>query len=125
MNPLRIYIAGPYCPINTTLHDASRIAQRNVDRAIEVFHKLKAKGHHPFVPHLSHYIHIHPTSLEDYGDWWYGYDLTFIYNWANALYYIAPSRGADLELSLAQKLGLDIFYSVDEVPIIVQEGSAK
>lgn len=116
MRVKNIYIAGPYCPKNTTLHDASRVAQKNVDKAIEVFHSLKKKGHNPFVPHVSHYIHIHYSSMEDYNEWWYGYDLTFLYRWADALFYISPSKGADMELEVAKRLGLEIYYSLDEVP---------
>ena len=32
----RIYVAGSYLPKNCNLHDASRIAQHNVDKAIEI-----------------------------------------------------------------------------------------
>jgi len=52
----------------------------------------------------------------DDGDWWYEHDNTFINHWAEALYYLAPSKGADAELKLAKKLGLKIFYKLDEVP---------
>lgn len=118
---MRIYVAGPYCPRNCSLHDASRIAQRNVDRAIEVGNRLIEKGHFPYIPHLMHYIHTHYSCKRDYGDWWLEYDFTIIKNWAEALLYIAPSRGADMELALAKKLGLEIFCSLEDVPSIDME----
>jgi hypothetical protein len=34
----------------------------------------------------------------------------------HALYFIGSSRGADIELQRAKDLGLQIFYSLDEVP---------
>ena len=113
---MRIYIAGPYCPTGTTLHDASRIAQRNVDKAIEIANSLIEKGHDPFVPHLTHYIHTHYSCKRDYGDWWYRHDNTFLEHWAEGLFYICSSKGADLELRLAKELNLKIFYSLEEVP---------
>lgn len=113
---LKIYIAGPYQAHNCSLHDATRITQKNVDRVIEIANILIEKGHYPFVPHLSHYIHIHESCRRDYYEWWYDYDNTFLYDWAEALLYVAPSKGADAELQLAKELGLKIFHSVDEVP---------
>lgn len=118
MEKLRIYIAGPYCPTNCTMHQAAQQAQRNVDKAIEIGNRLIEKGHYVFVPHLSHYIHIHPSCIKDYGEWWYEEDNTFLKHWATALYYISSSKGADVELVLAKKLGLKIFYNLGSVPYV-------
>lgn len=105
----RIYIAGPYCPRNVPFHDAARIANQNVRRAIEKFHELKSKGHEPFVPHLSHFIHIEGDY--DYGDWWTDYDMTFLEHWAEAIYMLKgwkQSPGANREYERAIHLGLKI-----------------
>ena len=112
---MRIYIAGPYAPTDTTLHNASRKAQQNVDKAIEVANALIEKGHYVFVPHLSHYIHIHYSCKRDYHEWWYKEDNTFLEHWAEALFFIGESKGANQELELARKKGLVIFTSLDEV----------
>ena len=111
----RIYIAGPYCPKDCSLHDASRIAQYNTDKAIEIANALIEKGHFVFVPHLSHYIHIHYSCKRDYGSWWYEEDNTFLNYWATALFYIGSSNGADAELKRAKELNLKVFYSLDDV----------
>jgi hypothetical protein len=116
IDPLRIYVAGPYCPTNCSLHNASKIAQKNVDRAIEAGNRIIEKGHFVFVPHLSHFIHVHYSCKMDYGDWWYDEDNTFLENWANALLFLGSSKGADSELELAKSRSLRIFYDVDEVP---------
>lgn len=117
MKPLRIYIAGPYCPHNVSLHDAARVTQHNVDKAIEIANALIKKGHYPFVPHLSHYIHIHYSSTGDFQEeWYYKYDISFLKHWANAFFYLFPSPGADKELKIAKELGLKIFYNLMEVP---------
>lgn len=108
---MRIYIAGPYAAKNCTLHDATRIAQQNVDKAIKVFHELKAEGHKPFVPHLSHYIHL--AGDKDYADWWYKYDLTFLDHWAEAIFMMKgwkESKGATLELKRARELMLLVIF---------------
>jgi hypothetical protein len=116
--PERIYIAGPYCPKDCSLHDAARIAQHNTDKAIEIANALIEKGHFVFVPHLSHYIHVHYSCKKDYGYFWYEEDNTFLKTWATALFYISPSKGADMELELAKELGFKIYYSLDEVPYV-------
>lgn len=113
---LRIYIAGPYCPTNCSLHQAAQQAQRNVDKAIAIGNRLIEKGHFVFIPHLSHYIHIHPSCLKDYADWWYDEDNTFLEYWANAFFYISSSKGADKELKLAKIKGLKIFTELNQVP---------
>ncbi|MHA1280806.1 MAG: hypothetical protein ACTSQ8_26965 [Candidatus Helarchaeota archaeon] len=113
---LRIYVAGPYSPKSDNKHTCIQEVAHNVDRAVRIGLILISKGHYPFIPHLTHYIHTNPFCKTDLGSWYYEYDLTFLYHWAEALYYIAPSKGADRELEIAKKLGLKIFYSLDEVP---------
>ena len=114
--PLRIYVAGPFSATTTNTHAALQEVAHNVDRAIGVAVALIEKGHYPFVPHLSLYVHTNPACKADLGDWWYRFDNTFIDQWAEALFYIAPSRGADAELARAEKRGLRIFRCLDEVP---------
>jgi len=113
---VRIYVAGPYCPKTDNMHDAARIAQHNVNRAIEVAYALIAKGHLVFVPHLSHYLHIHYSFRRDLGNYYLRYDFSIINKWAEALYYICSSPGADKELELAKSLKLKIYYKLWEVP---------
>jgi len=113
---MRIYVAGPYSPKTKNTHTAVQEVAHNVDKAIEVAVKLIEKGHYPFVPHLSHYIHVNPACTKDYGNWYYDFDNSFLIHWAEALFYIEPSFGADNEVKLAMKLGLPVFYSLDEVP---------
>jgi hypothetical protein len=110
----RIYIAGAYLPKDCSLHDAARQAQKNVNNAIAAFHELKAKGYEPFVPHLSHYLHL--QGPEDYGEWWYEYDFTFIDHWAEGIYMLRGwerSKGAKMELERAKALGLVVLYQED------------
>lgn len=114
---MRIYVAGPYCPKDCSLHDAARIAQHNVNTAIEIANALTERGHLIFIPHLSHYSHIHYSCKEDYGSGYYmKFDFSILERWAEALYYISSSPGADKELEFAKKLGLKIYYGLEDVP---------
>lgn len=114
----KIYIAGPYSPMkDCNLHDIVRQVQINVDKFIKKFHELKSKGFIPYVPVLSHYIHIHHTCPEDYGEWWYEYDLTILESWADSIYMLKgweKSKGATMELEKAKELGLKIYYEIGE-----------
>jgi hypothetical protein len=114
--PLRIYIAAPYNPTGCDNHGAARIAQQNVDRVIAAANLIHDKGHYAFVPHLSHYLHIHYSCSKDRGVWYYEYDNTFLDLWANAFLYLMPSPGADQELQRAKDRELLIFNRIDEIP---------
>ena len=129
MERLRIYIASPYNPTNCDTHGAAQQAQRNVDRVIEAANIIHDKGHYAFVPHLSHYLHIHYSCKKDRGVWYYDYDNTFLDLWANAFLYLMSSYGADMELERFKKrnkcvmgdgsvikLNMPIFTLVDEIP---------
>ena len=107
---MRIYIAGPLNAEN------AREMKLNADRAIEAGCKLMAKGHSPYIPHLSFYVWTHPAGGFNYEDWM---ELGFSFlETCEGFLFLAPSPGADREYDRARKLGLKIFYSVDEVPKI-------
>ena len=113
---LAIYVAGPYSPSSTTLiHDAARVAHQNTMRAITVGLDIIKKGHYPYIPHLSHFIHL--NAEKDYGDFYYECDNIWL-DKCDALFYMGPSIGADAELQRASMANKPIFYTLDEVPII-------
>ena len=119
MERLRIYVAGPYTPYYESPYDTLRVVQRNIDRAMEIANAIHGKGHYAFVPHLTHYIHIHYSCLADKGyDWYCDYGNTFLDEWATGLYFIKPSPGTDKEVKRAIKRRIPIFYSLDEIPLI-------
>ena len=120
---MRFYVCGPITPRNCTPREASRIHANNVDAGIVVAIQLMEKGHMVFCPHLSYYIHIHPSCTEEVElGYWYAYDNTILRMWAEALYYMGPSPGAELELELAERLGLRIYKNMDDVPHISEMG---
>lgn len=102
-NKLRIYIAGPY-----TLGDVAV----NVRNAIEVADRIIAKGHTPFIPHLSHFQHLlFPRPYED----WIRLDNEWVKCCDILLRLEGESKGADQEVELAKSLGLKIIYNVEEI----------
>ncbi len=116
IKPLKIYIAGPYSAVT----EEQRL--RNVNAAIDAGIKILFKGHFPFIPHLTHFVDIraeeinHPIGWEGYIKW----DMVWL-EMCDALLYLGSSRGADLELQVAANVGKQIFYSVDEIPVITRE----
>jgi hypothetical protein len=108
---VRIYIAGPY----TAPTVDGRLA--NTNRAIEVGLALMRLGHQPFIPHLSHFM---DTSGETGGtlfpyERWLELDNAWL-DQSEALYFIAPSRGASLERARAERLGLPVYERLQDVP---------
>lgn len=114
MNPMHIYVAGPY-----TGSDRQEI-EHNVNTAIDVGIELFKKGHFPYVPHLTDLIDKRAKELgremtwEDFMSW----DGPWLEK-CDALFFIKESRGANIELEAAKKSGKVIFYSVDDVPSLV------
>lgn len=110
---LKIYIAGPYTAETRTQR------QKNVNVAIDAAFVILSKGHFPFIPHLTHFVDERAQELnveltwEDYIRW----DLVWLEK-CDAFLYLAASRGADLELEEAKKLGKAIFYSIEEIPTV-------
>ncbi len=99
-----IYVAGPY-----TTGDVAQ----NVHSAILCADDIIKKGHTPYIPHLTHFWHL--ISPKPY-QFWLDYDLKFLPK-CDSLYR-APglSKGADKEVSLAQKLGMPIYFNFEDIP---------
>jgi hypothetical protein len=111
---MKIYVAGPYCPHEGDIHDAITIAAQNTKRAIQAGIQLIKKGHLPYIPHLSHFIHQEseePLPRE----YWYRADFEWLRD-CHALLLIGHSKGADAELAWAIEHDMKVYYSIDEVP---------
>ena len=111
---MRIYLAGPYQPKSKNKHKCVREAAQNTDRAIVTGLELMKKGHVVYIPHLAHFIHTHHKCDREWS--WHAYDRSFLEHWAEALYYMAASKGANAELRRAKELGITIFYRISKVP---------
>lgn len=116
MSKLRIYVAGPY---SAPSEDEREL---NTRRAIEAGLALFKLGHTPFIPHLTHYVdlHAHRTGVVMTWDDYIRLDLEWL-DVCDALLYLGPSKGADLELQYALKAGKRVFRSLLEIePVSVR-----
>lgn len=113
VKPLKIYVAGPY-----TANSEEKILL-NVNKAIDIGISIFYKGHFPYVPHLTHYIDLRAkeTSVEMLWEDYIKWDMVWV-ELCDALFHISSSRGADIELDAAKKMGKHIFYSLDEIPVV-------
>ena len=93
-----LYISGPY-----TLGDPAL----NVRNAVRVAEVVRAAGHVPVVPHLSHLWHlISPHEWE----YWIAMDLDLLERCDGMIRIAGESRGAWLEHRRAVELGLTVLH---------------
>ena len=98
-----IYVAGPY-----TKGDVAR----NVREAIITGNNLRALGHTPFIPHLTHFWHLLVPHEIDY---WYAYDMEWLEK-CDAVFRIGgESKGADAEEARARKLNKLVYRSYMDI----------
>ena len=97
-----IYIAGPYSKGDPVVNTA------NVIKAADI---LAIAGYIPFIPHLTLFWHfLNPHDI----DFWYKYDMAWLAKCDYLLRLPGESPGADNEVYWAKKLGMLIYYSVEE-----------
>lgn len=103
MRPILVYIAGPYRVPDSCL---------NTNKAIHVAETVVAAGLVPVIPHLSHFWHTmvpHPV------DFWLEYDLHLMRRCDAVLRFSGFSSGADAEVAEANRLGIPVFFNLDEL----------
>jgi len=107
-----IYVSGPYSAPSPTQILA------NVYKAIDAGIAILFKGHVPFIPHLTHFLsaRLRETGKDFSWEFYMRYDLAWLEK-CDALLYLAPSKGADIELKAAIRMGKEIFCSIDEIPV--------
>lgn len=102
MSKIRIYIASPYTKGDVAV---------NVKAQIDAFAELMDAGFAPHAPLYSHFQHmVHPRPY----DKWLELDFEWI-PWCDCLVRLpGESSGADKEVEFATKLGMPVFYSIEE-----------
>jgi len=104
---LKIYIAAPYSMGDT---------ETNVQVAIHYGDCVARRGHIPFIPHLNHLWHeVYPHPWE----WWMNWCLEWLPDCDAVLRVPGESKGADREVNLAQNLGMDVYYSMEDIPDVI------
>jgi hypothetical protein len=112
MKPLTIYVAGPYSA------PTPEQVKANVQKAIDIGTEIFKRGHYPYIPHLNWMIEerLRETGQELWS-WqnWMDFDRPWL-DKSDAIFYIAPSTGTDLERGIAKTQGKPIFYDLDDIP---------
>ena len=99
---ISVYIASPY-----TVGDK----EYNVKRSLLVAETLYSYGYLPFVPLLSHYWNQY---IEHDYYYWLEMDLHWIERCDAVLRLPGESKGADVEVKYANKIGKPVYYSLKE-----------
>jgi hypothetical protein len=110
---ITVYIASPY-----TLGDVGK----NVGLHMKTANDLIGRGFCVIAPLLFHFLHIvYPRNWET----WIKVDLELMSR-ADVVYrVIGKSAGADLETREAEKLGIPVVYSIDELGVWVFKQDQK
>lgn len=99
----RIYIASPYTIGSMAM---------NVERHMRAAAQLMEIGFAPFAPLLSHFQDIyHPMPYET----WMEVDLIWLAQCDAVLRLPGESKGADLEVAEAKRLGIPVFYQLTQI----------
>lgn len=99
----KVYIASPYTLGNTG---------DNVRKQHEAFDTLLSLGFIPFAPLLFHYQHIcFPRSEAE----WLRLDFEWLAVCDCILRLEGESKGADMEVDRAKKLGIPVYYDMEEL----------
>lgn len=115
---MKVYVAGPYTPKETSLHEAARVAHLNTEFAIHEGMQVIDKGHFPYIPHLLHFIHLYGGKSLPY-EYYADAGIEWLQACDAILYYdgrIGKSKGADNELKIAIDSGKTVFFSIYEIP---------
>lgn len=100
---ITVYISSPY-----TLGDVAQ----NVRRQFEISEQLVELGFLPFAPLYTHFWHmIYPHEYE----YWMRLDLEWVKQCDCVLRLPGESAGADREVAYAEKVGIPVVYSIEEL----------
>ena len=107
MKKINIYVAGPLTSSN------SIILKENINVAKKIGEEILRKGHFPYVPHT----HFHNWDIDLFKHYaiFYLHGIEMIRRWADAIYFIGASKGANRELRIARDLGLIIFTYLSKI----------
>lgn len=97
---LRVYVAGPISQGNV---------EYNIQRGIEFGKQMLRDGLAPYIPHLDTFMFGGSGA-----DQWNGlleWDLEWVAASEALFRILGPSKGADLEVKVAEELGIPVFWS--------------
>lgn len=103
----RIYVAGPI---------SKGDIDQNVEQGIDAGLQLLDLGWAPFIPHATH--HMDPDAIVGTPRYehWLSTDFAYISTCHALLRLPGESEGADREVAYAEKLGIPVYYKVEDLP---------
>lgn len=116
-------------PYNQKIYIAGKLSaptfegmEKNVYTAIDAWIEVYKKGHFPYLPHTTFFVNNRATQHGVNIPWedWLTQDKVWL-DLCDALLYLSPSTGADLEKNMAEKLGKKIYYAITEIPTVKRE----
>ena len=99
-----VYIASPY-----TKPEGKQL--ENVNKSFDIANTLIDIGYAPFCPLYSHFLH---ERQEHRYDFWMKLDFYWLRKCDCVLRLPGESHGADLEVQLANRLGIPVYYGLQE-----------
>lgn len=108
-----IYVSGPFFAPEEPEATRRKKVEENIKRANEIAIQIAQKGHIPFVPHTM------MDEWEDQSRLGRERTLEICHQWlekCDALFFIAPSIGAESERALAKQRNIPIYRSLDDIP---------
>ena len=109
-----VYVASPYTAAR------GELVHINVCTAMDAALHLRAIGHMPIVPHLSHYLHLRwcESGYDAPYEYWLATGKTLM-RVCDAIVFVGKwtqSAGCKDELRWAKKIGLQIYRCLGDVP---------
>ncbi|GLU44736.1 DUF4406 domain-containing protein [Allomuricauda sp. NBRC 101325] len=104
----KVFIAGPYTKGDVAI---------NVKKAMDIADEIIDLGHAPFCPHLTHFLHMNKAQPYEK---WLAIDAEFLKCCDIAIRINGDSNGADKEIELANKIGIPVCYSLNELKEILE-----
>ena len=116
MKEVKVYIASPY---------TNGDREENVRFQMGISNRLLDLGFYPFTPLYMHFQHLlFPRTPED----WLKLDFVWLRQCDCIIRFFTEhngikldSPGADLEEELARKIGIPVFYSIEEMVVYYKE----
>jgi hypothetical protein len=99
---MRVFIASPYAGNK----------EENTRLACDYADAVSRLGHYPYIPHLNMYWHRPPGRSHEF---WQDQDFTWLRLCDAVLRMGGPGRGADAEVAEAEKVGMPVYYSIDDL----------
>ena len=104
MRRTRVYIAGPI--------NGSGIQSRNVRRGLQTATALVERGYNPYIPHLTCFWEA-ASNVNLTHEQWISLDTEWLVLCDAVLRLEGVSAGADQEVTIANRCGIRVFYSLD------------